>query len=612
MKFVSRRVAVGALSAAVVVTMAGVSTWALAADTASGPVRLVVGLKASAPEAVTAAGTVHAMGIRSMDVAAPAQKAMEALRAQTMEVPAARKASVIAALKRDPNVKYVEVDRARAAFDVTPNDPEYVAGKQPEIDTVKLPAAWDTTKGSAVKVAVLDTGVTGAGDLAGAVLPGYNYVDNNTKAADDNGHGTMVASLIAARGDDAAGMAGACWGCSILPVKVLDSEGGGWDSDIAKGIVWATNNGAKIINMSLGGEDYAQVLADAVAYANLKGVLVVAAAGNENTSAKSYPAALPDVLSIGATVRGSDERADYSNYGPSWVDMVAPGQVLVPVGDKFQVLEGTSFSTPMVAGAAALVKSQHPEYTGWSISRALRVAARPLDYDGDGEHDAWAQYGMLDAAKALTIGTELDPPTITGISYPGANWRLRGTFNVTPTGVADAWSGIRNVDLYVDGVYKSQDRTAPYALPFNTAGRNGTVKMQLRVYDKAGNRTTYDRTIIADNTVPTVKITSGPKNKAKVKGTVKLAVTASDTYGMRRVEMLMNGKVIQTDTAAPYKFSFTASKQPKKMKVQIRAVDLAATSSTRRRATTRADGFCYPGATDGVRGLQRAGPIVTG
>ncbi|GID96704.1 S8 family serine peptidase [Amorphoplanes digitatis] len=575
MKFVSRRVAVGALSAAVVVTMAGVSTWALAADTASGPVRLVVGLKASAPEAVTAAGTVHAMGIRSMDVAAPAQKAMEALRAQTMEVPAARKASVIAALKRDPNVKYVEVDRARAAFDVTPNDPEYVAGKQPEIDTVKLPAAWDTTKGSAVKVAVLDTGVTGAGDLAGAVLPGYNYVDNNTKAADDNGHGTMVASLIAARGDDAAGMAGACWGCSILPVKVLDSEGGGWDSDIAKGIVWATNNGAKIINMSLGGEDYAQVLADAVAYANLKGVLVVAAAGNENTSAKSYPAALPDVLSIGATVRGSDERADYSNYGPSWVDMVAPGQVLVPVGDKFQVLEGTSFSTPMVAGAAALVKSQHPEYTGWSISRALRVAARPLDYDGDGEHDAWAQYGMLDAAKALTIGTELDPPTITGISYPGANWRLRGTFNVTPTGVADAWSGIRNVDLYVDGVYKSQDRTAPYALPFNTAGRNGTVKMQLRVYDKAGNRTTYDRTIIADNTVPTVKITSGPKNKAKVKGTVKLAVTASDTYGMRRVEMLMNGKVIQTDTAAPYKFSFTASKQPKKMKVQIRAVDLA-------------------------------------
>nr|BFE76557.1 hypothetical protein GCM10020092_098580 [Actinoplanes digitatis] len=111
-----------------------------------------------------------------------------------------------------------------------------------------------------------------------AVLPGYNYVDNNTKAADDNGHGTMVASLIAARGDDAAGMAGACWGCSILPVKVLDSEGGGWDSDIAKGIVWATNNGAKIINMSLGGEDYAQVLADAVAYANLKGVLVVAAA----------------------------------------------------------------------------------------------------------------------------------------------------------------------------------------------------------------------------------------------------------------------------------------------------------------------------------------------
>ncbi|MET8152628.1 S8 family serine peptidase [Actinoplanes sp. NPDC049668] len=574
MKLFSRRIAVGALSATVVVSMAGVSTWAMAADTAVLPVRLVVGLKAGAPETVTAAGTVQAMGIRSMDVAAPAQRAMEALRAQTMEVPAARKAWVIAALKKDPNVAYVEIDRARTVVDVTPNDPQYIAGNQPEIDTVKLPAAWDTTKGSAVKVAVLDTGVNAVGDLAGAVLPGYNYVSNNTKTADDHGHGTMVSSLIAARGDNAAGMAGACWGCAILPVKVLDRKGSGYDSDVAKGIVWATDNGAKIINMSLGGVDYAQVLADAVAYANRKGVLVVAAAGNEHTSLKSYPAALPNVLAVGATVRGSDARAAYSNYGPAWVDMAAPGQVLVQRGAKFEVLEGTSFAAPMVAGAAALVKSHHPAYTGWSMTRAMTLSARPLDANGDGAHDAWTQYGMLDAAKALTIDTDLAPPNITGISSPAANARVRGKINVTPTGIGDAWSGVRNVYLYVDGVYKAQDWTAPYVLPYNTAGRNGAVKMQVRVYDKAGNRTNYERTIIADNTAPTVKITSGPKNKAKVKGTVKIAVSASDKYGLRRVELLINGKVIQKDTAAAYKFSFKASKQPKKMKVQIRAIDL--------------------------------------
>ncbi|AGZ39283.1 S8 family serine peptidase [Actinoplanes friuliensis] len=579
MKHVSRRVTVSALSAAVVVTMAGVSTWALAGETPAGPVRLVVGLKANAPEAATAAGAVSSMGVRTMDANGPAQKAMSALRAQTVEVSAARKASVIAALKANPDVAYVEVDQVRKAYDVSPDDPMYTDGHQGEVDQVKLPAAWETTKGSsAVKIAVLDTGVTSVGDLSGAVLPGYNYVSNNTNAADDYGHGTMVASLIAGRGNNNAGMAGACWTCAILPVKVLDKTGAGYDSNVAKGIVWATDHGAKIINMSLGGTSTSQVLTDAVAYANLKGVLVVASAGNAGLTTqkntKQYPAALTDVLAVGATARNSDARADFSSFnksGDTWVDMAAPG--IVTTMDRFGNYHtgeaGTSFSAPMVSGAAGLLKAVHPEYTGWSLSRALLVSARPL------ANGSWARYGMLDANKLLTIGTELDPPTITGISTPGENWRMKGTFNVVPTGVGDAWSGVRNVDLYVDGVYKSQDRTAPYSLPYNTAGKNGTVKMQIRVWDKAGNKATFDRTIVADNGLPTVKITSGPKDKAKVSGTVKLAVTASDTYGMRRVEMLMNGKVIQTDTTSPYNFSFTASKQPTKMKVQIRAVDLA-------------------------------------
>jgi thermitase len=578
MKFVSRRVTVGALSAAVVVTMAGVSTWALADEAPARPVRLIVGLKSNAPLSMTAEGTVSSMGVRSMDAAGPAQQAMSKLRAHTMEVSASRKAAVMAALRSNPNVAYVEVDHVRKASAVTPNDPMYTEGRQPEVDKVELPAAWETTKGdAAVKVAVLDTGVTSVGDLTGAVLPGYNYVSNNTNAADDYGHGTMVASLIAARGDNDDGMAGGCWNCAIVPVKVLDSHGNGNDSDIAKGIVWAVDKaGAKIINMSLGGDDTSQVLSDAVAYANLRGVLVVAAAGNENSTAHHYPAALTDVLAVGATERDSDARADYSNYnapGDRWVDLVAPGDVTTMdrFGDYHTGMQGTSFAAPIVSGAAALIKSQHPDYTGWSMARALMISTRPL---ADG---SWTRYGMLDAAKALTIGTDTDAPTITGVSNPGVNWRRRGIVTVTPTGVVDntGGSGIRNVTLYADGVYKTQDLAAPFSLPYNTAGRNGPVNLQLRVYDKAGNRTTFDRTFIADNTVPKVKITSAPKNKAKVKGTVKIAVTASDTYGMRRVEMLINGKVVQTDTTSSYNFSFSASKQAKTMKVQIRAIDLA-------------------------------------
>ncbi|UQU64086.1 S8 family serine peptidase [Couchioplanes caeruleus] len=587
MKLVSRRVVVGALSATVVAATAGISTWALADETPSAPVRLVVGLKQGA-DAAAPMRTVSAMGVRSVDAAGPAQQAMSELRAQTLEVSQARRSRVVEALKSDPNVAYVEVDHVRKAYDVHPNDPMYVGtadengnvqSLQPEVDQVNLPAAWETTTGDAVKIAVLDTGVAKVGDLSGAVLGGYNYVSNTSNTADDFGHGTTVASLIAARGNNGKGMAGGCWSCMIIPVKVLDKNGSGYDSNIAKGIVYATNNGAKIINMSLGGTENSKVLADAVSYANLKGVLVVAAAGNagntQYATTKQYPAAYPDVVAVGATARNSDDRADFSSYnksGDSWVDMAAPG--IVTGMDRFENYHtgepGTSFAAPMVSGAAGLVKTVHPDYTAWSLQRALLTSARSIGAD-----NGWAKYGMLDAAKALTVGTDTTAPTITGVSTPGEGWRVHGKIPVKTTGIADNWSGVRNVDLFADGVYKAQDRTAPYEFTYDTGGKNGKVKLEIKVYDKAGNRTIFTRSIIADNVAPTVTITSGPASGTKVTGTVKLAATASDTNGIRKVEMLINGSVKATDTTSPYNFSFKASSYASGMKVQIRATDNA-------------------------------------
>jgi thermitase len=574
MKHVTRRVTVGALSAAVVATMAGVSTWALAGESpADAPVRLIVATKSGADTSAPLR-TVSNLGVRALDTTDnPAQQAMAALRAQTFEVSKARSTRAIEALRNDPNVRYVEVDQVRKAAAVTPNDPMYTNGHQGELDQVRLPEAWESGTGSTtVKVAVLDTGVTKIGDLTGAVLGGWNYVGNNNNTTDDFGHGTTVSSIIAARSDNNVGMASGCWSCSILPVKVLDKNGSGFDSNIAKGVIYAADKGVQIINMSLGGTGYSKTLSEAVAYANRKGVLVVAAAGNAGNTTKMYPAAYTDVVAVGATAQNSDSRAPWSSYNKSgdvWVDMAAPG--VITGMDRFGVYhtneEGTSFAAPMVSGAAALIKAAHPSYTGWSLQRALLSSARPIG--------GWNKYGMLDAAKALTITTDEVDPTITGISAPGAGSRNHGTITVTPTGIKDNSSGIRNVYLYADGVYKAQDWTSPYSLKYNSAGRNGTVKLQIRVYDKAGNRTDFDRSIIADNTAPKVKITSGPKNKAKVKGTVKIAATASDTYGVRRVELLINGKVIQKDTTSPYAFSFTASKQPKTMKVQVRALDNA-------------------------------------
>jgi archaellum component FlaF (FlaF/FlaG flagellin family) len=140
------------------------------------------------------------------------------------------------------------------------------------------------------------------------------------------------------------------------------------------------------------------------------------------------------------------------------------------------------------------------------------------------------------------------------------------------------------VSLYVDGKYIGRDATAPYAVKYNSGKRNGTVKAQWRVYDRAGNSAVYNRSLIADNAAPKVKITSGPKNGAKVKGTVTVKASASDASGINRVELLINGKVVAKDTTSGYSFKIKVSKYGKKIKVQLRAVDKVGNTAT---TTTR-------------------------
>ncbi|MFD0518300.1 S8 family serine peptidase [Paractinoplanes durhamensis] len=580
MQLTKRRIIVGLISTAVVASLTGAATWANAAETGgssgtAAPVRLIVGYKAGSGPATTTQ-KLSAAGAR-------AQQNLDQLNATTLQVPKAASASLIASLRSDPNVAYVEVDRVRKIAEVTPNDPFYAEGHQPELNEVNVPAAWDTTTGSAVRIAVIDTGVTAVGDLTGAVLPGYDFVNNDSNPADDEGHGTMVSSLIAARGNNGQGMAGVCWACQILPVKALDSNGDGYDSTIAKAITWSVQNGAKIINMSLGGTGYSQVLADAVAYANASSVLVVAAAGNGGNTTRNYPAAYSDVLAVGATARcpefasdpactnKTNEKASFTSYNSGtdkWVDVAAPGwdAVMDKNGNYNTGEPGTSFSAPIVTGIAGLLKSAKPNFTGWSLLSAIQSSATPIG--------SWVTYGKVNATNALTKGTETTPPTIAGLS-PLQNAKVRGTVTFTPSKLADVGSGVRLITLWVDGVFKAGTYKAPWTLKWNSAGRNGPAKVSFRVFDKAGNQRYYDRTVIADNTAPTVKITKAPKNKAKISGTVKISYTGSDKYGIKNYQLIINGKVVQTHTNTAA-FSFVASKYPKSsIRVQVRAYDVA-------------------------------------
>jgi subtilisin family serine protease len=365
---------------------------------------------------------------------------------------------------------------------IRPNDPGYA--RQWGLTKTRVNEAWSVVRGNRrVVIAVVDTGVTVVPDLAGRVLPGHDFVNDDDDATDDNGHGTMAAGVIAAAGYDAKGVAGICWSCRILPVKVLGRKGDGGYDKIAAGIRYAADQGATIISLSLGGSDDSPLLRDAVAYAAGKGVLVIAAAGNRGQSAPHYPAAIPSVLAVGG-VDPADKRYAWSNYG-TWVDVAAPGCNLAtnPAG-RIGDYCGTSSATPFVAGVAGLLAATDPAPSAAQIRAALIASkVRP-----SGRIDVPA------ALRALPYSGDVRKPSVAFGAVPRV---LRGRATVTAAAVDQ--HGITKVQLYAGGRLVATDTTAPYALTWQTAPRTGNVVLELRAQDRAGNVTAVRRTVRADN-----------------------------------------------------------------------------------------------------------------
>ncbi|MGI5246061.1 FG-GAP-like repeat-containing protein [Dactylosporangium sp. CA-139066] len=306
-------------------------------------------------------------------------------------------------MRKDSAVASVSLDYRRT-MSAAPNDPAYVYNYQGYLNTVRLPQAWDRTKGSTDQIiAVVDSGVDAKHeDLAGRTVAGYNAITNVPTAAnantDDNGHGTMVAGIAAANTNNGIGVAGVAWNGRVMPVKVLDSQGNGYDSDIAKGIVWAADHGAKIINLSLGGPGDSSVLHDAVTYATGKGSLVVVAAGNTGDNTPQYPAAYPEVLAVAAT-DGAGKLTDFSSWG-DWVDVAAPGFDIVSSypGQQYYIGAGTSFSAPIVSGVAALIRGANPAMTPAQLITTIKSTARDAGPRG---FDPYYGAGVLDALNAV-------------------------------------------------------------------------------------------------------------------------------------------------------------------------------------------------------------------
>ncbi len=335
-----------------------------------------------------------------------------------VKVPAGTVPQAIEDLQKQPGVVYAEPNYYVTAQDVIPNDPAFP--NQYGLERINAPAAWEITRGAAgVTIAIIDSGVDfHQPDLASKLVVGANFInpDPNAKPQDDFGHGTLVASVAAAITNNRTGIAGVSWGARIMPVKVLDEFGNGSFLGVATGIIFAADNSARVINLSLSNSvpisTTPLTLCDAVAYAAAKGVVVVAAAGNYADDVSFYfPAACPGALAIAAT-DGNDHVAAFSNQG-SQVVLAAPGVDIVADGmtgdGRPSVVShnnGTSFSAPLVAGAAAILLGIPGNGFSSDVIRQLETTA--LDLPPAGRDNA-SGFGLLQLDKALQLAVTEHP-----------------------------------------------------------------------------------------------------------------------------------------------------------------------------------------------------------
>ncbi|NTU81134.1 MAG: peptidase S8 [Chloroflexales bacterium] len=314
---------------------------------------------------------------------------------------------LVASLSQETDIRYIEPNTTYNSLSesYTPNDP--LLSQQYAWGLIGAYEGWAVTRGSAdVVIAIIDSGVQlSHPDLSARLLSGYDFVDHDSAPDDPIGHGTHVAGIAAASTNNSLGGAGTCPECGLLPVRVMNARGTGTLADIASGIIYAADSGARVINLSLGGGG-SDTLEAAVNYAWSQGVFLACAAGNDGTNltVNAYPAAYSACFAVAAST-SADRAAYYSNYG-AWVEVAAPGDSIMSsyTNSRYASLSGTSMATPHVAGLAGLLAAQ-----GLSNSQIRdRICATADPIEGTGT--SWT-CGRINLARAVQAGNtaELSP-----------------------------------------------------------------------------------------------------------------------------------------------------------------------------------------------------------
>lgn len=487
--------------------------------------------------------------------------------------PQASETAIVQQLSRHPQLKFAELDR-KVKSTLAVNDP-YV-GSEWHLGTIGASAAWDFALGAGVTVAILDSGIDSSHpDLAGQLVPGWNFVDNNSNTADVYGHGTAVAGTVAATSNNGIGVAGVSSSAKIMPVRVSDSTGWATYSALAQGITYAADHGARIANLSFQGPTASSSVVSAAQYMKDKNGLVFISAGNAGTQENYTPTT--SAILVSAT-NSTDVLASFSSWG-NYVSLAAPGDGIYTThtGGSYWSCWGTSFSSPVAAAVGALVMSAKPGLTSAQVESILFSTAADLGASG---RDPQYGYGRVNAYAAVkaALGSTASAPDTTApsvaIAAPLSGSTVTGLVAVNVNATDNV--GVAKVELWANGSVVATDTASPFAFTWDsTKAANGTSTLVAYAYDAAGNvaasstvsvNASNSSPVVNDTTPPTVQIVSpgsaSLSGTATVSGTVTVSATASDNSGSAGItqSLFIDGVLKTTVTGGSLSYQWNTRK----------------------------------------------------
>ena len=489
--------------------------------------------------------------------------------------------AVAARLAHHPHLKFAELDYL-VEPDFMPNDPQY--GSAWHLPKIGASSAWDSSQGSGVTIAILDSGVDGRHpDLSSRMVAGWNFYDNNSITSDVFGHGTKVAGTASAITNNAVGVSGVAGQSKIMPVRVSGTNGSAYISTIAKGLTWAADNRARVANVSFNGVAGSASIQNASQYMKNKGGLVVVAAGNNGIDQNYTPTTT--LIAVSAT-DANDFKTSWSSYG-SFVAMSAPGAGILTTtwGGGYGSVSGTSFASPVTAGVVALMMAANPGLPNTDIEKRLFSSAVDL---GDMGRDRYYGYGRVSAAGAVqavisaTPALDIESPFVS-ISSPYPDATVSGLVPVTVSATDNI--DVSRVELSVNNNTVAIDNAAPFAFTWDSAGSpDGIANLVAYAYDAAGNVDASDSIAVnvANGTVTVTKDTIAPAVKiinpvaGDVSGRVTITINASDNAGAAGIiqYIYVDGAMVASGTGSTLSYAWNT--RPKNIPGQLHTIEAVA------------------------------------